>query len=176
MKTLRSFVAGQDTLDPDFNGYRSLALDPLIPVRSDVSLSVVEQKAAEIFEWAKKKGALYYTFLTFPQNDTVTEKQDTFLDLDYFFTETLSNQKKSNFSFQTLGKSETDGSSFPSGGLRYTHSARAYTVWDPRSEVFLRNRNKVLYIPSLMVTHYGQALDDKTVFRKAETVLETKGI
>jgi len=27
-----------------------------------------------------------------------------------------------------------------------------------------------------MVTHTGQALDDKTMFRKAETVLETKSI
>lgn len=49
MKTLRSFVAGQDSLDADFNGYRTLALDPLIPIRCDVSSSVVEQKAVEIF-------------------------------------------------------------------------------------------------------------------------------
>jgi glutamine synthetase len=110
---------------------------------------------------------LYYTFFAYPSNDGVLEKQETFLDLDYFFEETLSNQGKPAFSFQQLGKGEGDGSSFPSGGLRVTHKARAYTVWDPRSEVFLRNRTKVLYIPSLLVTHYGEAMDDKTLFRKS---------
>lgn len=98
------------------------------------------------------------------------------MDLEYFYQETLSNSGKSTFSFQQLGKGEGDGSSFPSGGLRVTHKARAYTVWDPRSEVFLRNRTKVLYIPSLLVTHYGEALDDKTLFRKAEKVLEVQGL
>jgi len=29
-----------------------------------------------------------------------------------------------------LLKGEADGSSFPSGGLRVTHRARAYTIWD----------------------------------------------
>lgn len=57
-----------------------------------------------------------------------------------------------------------------------THKARAYTVWDPRSEVFLRTRNKVLYIPSLLITHFGEAMDDKTLFRKAEKVLEEQGM
>lgn len=41
--------------------------------------------------------------------------------------------------------------------------------------MFLR-KNNVLYIPSLLVTHDGEALDDKTLFRKAEKVLETNTI
>lgn len=82
----------------------------------------------------------------------------------------MASEGKSAFSFQQLRKGEGDGSSFPSGGLRVTHKARAYTVWDSKSEVFLR-RNNVLYIPSLLVTHNGEALDDKTLFRKAERVL-----
>lgn len=155
MKSARSFIANQDTLDTEYEGYRSLALDPLIPIRQHVSANVLEAKAKEIFEWAKRKGALYYTFIAYPQTEGVLEKQETFLDLEYFFKETLTSEGKSTFSFQQLGKGEGDGSSFPSGGLRVTHKARAYTVWDPRSEVFLRNRNKVLYIPSLLVTHSG---------------------
>jgi glutamine synthetase len=66
-----------------------------------------------------------------------------------------------------LIKGEADGSSFPSGGLRFTHQARAYTLWDQQSEVFIRRKNKVLYIPALLVTHQGDALDDKTIFRKS---------
>lgn len=32
----------------------------------------------------------------------------------------------------------------------------------------------MLYIPSLLVTHHGEALDDKTLFRKSEKILEAK--
>lgn len=60
-----------------------------------------------------------------------------------------------NFSFKSLQKGESDGSSFPSGGLRETPKARAYTIWDLKSEVFLRPTSKVLYIPSLLIAHNG---------------------
>ena len=72
-----------------------------------------------------------------------------------------------------LQKSETDGSSFPSGGLRNTHQARAYTIRDPLSEIFIRRKKKLMYFPSLLVTHNGEALDDKTLFRKTEAVMKT---
>ncbi len=68
MKSLRSFIANQDTLDTHYEGYRSYALDPLVPIREHVEASVLEAKAKEIFEWAKRKGALYYTFFAYPEN------------------------------------------------------------------------------------------------------------
>ena len=71
-----------------------------------------------------------------------------------------------------LLKTEADGSSFPSGGLRETHAARAYTIRDPLSEIFVRSKNNLMYIPSLLVSHYGDALDDKGIFRKSEYVLK----
>ena len=86
------------------------------------------------------------------------------------------NDGKASFTFQQLGKGEGDGSSFPSGGLRVTHKARAYTIWDTKSEVYIRNKSKVLYIPSMLVTHNGEALDDKTLFRKSEKILQKKTI
>eukprot|EP00667_Euglena_gracilis_P021983 EG_transcript_24268 len=39
---------------------------------------------------------------------------------------------------KTLLKGETDGSSFPNGGLRATHTAGGYTILDPSSPIFLR--------------------------------------
>lgn len=33
MKSLRSFIANQDVLDTGYEGYRSYALDPLVPIR-----------------------------------------------------------------------------------------------------------------------------------------------
>ena len=114
-----------------------------------------------------KNGAKHYTFFAYPQTDGILEKQETFLDIQYFFDYTLKTNGRSFFSQSQLGKGEGDGSSFPTGGLRETHKARAYTVWDQKSEVFLRKKTGVLYIPSLLVSHYGEALDDKTLFRKA---------
>jgi len=75
-----------------------------------------------------------------------------------------------------LQKGETDGSSFPSGGLRQTHRARAYMVRDPLSEIFIRKKNKIMYIPSLLVTHHGIALDDKTIFRKSEALMKSSAL
>jgi glutamine synthetase len=77
----------------------------------------------------------------------------------------MNSQGNCYFNAQMLLKGEGDGSSFPSGGLRETCNARAYTVWDIKSEILFRNRNKTLYIPALLVSHDGQALDDKTLFR-----------
>ena len=174
MKQMKDFFFHKEDHSHDYENYRSMAYSVDIPTKGHTPTKELEEKAKEVFEWAKKNGALFYTFMAFPQTGGIIEKQETFLDLNYYYKKSLENKGQASFSFTTLEKSETDGSSFPSGGLRYTHQARAYTIWDPRSEVFLRKRNKVLYIPSLLTSHTGEALDDKTLFRKAESVLETK--
>lgn len=43
---------------------------------------------------------------------------------------------------------------------------------DPLSEIFIRKDKKLMYVPSLLVSHYGEALDDKGIFRKAERVMK----
>ena len=98
------------------------------------------------------------------------------MDLKYFYQGSLSSSAGKAFSSQTMLKSEADGSSFPSGGLRQTHSARAYTMWDSKSEIYLRKRNNVVYIPSLLIAHNGMGLDDKTLLRKSESALEQRCI
>jgi len=55
---------------------------------------------------------------------------------------------------------ETDGSSFPNGGLRITHQAAAFTSWDRGSPPMIYDGT--CYIPCAFVSHYGAALDDKT--------------
>lgn len=64
-----------------------------------------------------------------------------------------------NFSGKELVKGEPDASSFPSGGLRETCSARGYTAWDPTSYCFVK---EVSYIPTVFVSYTGEALDKKT--------------
>ena len=155
--------------------YKKYVINPMTE-NKPLSEEELEEKAKEIFEWAKANGATHYTFWAYPQTEGVCEKQDQFLDLKYFYENSLSTEAGTKFSSETLLKCEGDGSSFPSGGLRQTHSARAYMTWDPKSEIFLRKRSGVLYIPSLLIAHNGSGLDDKTLLRKSEIKLEERTI
>ena len=55
---------------------------------------------------------------------------------------------------------ETDGSSYPNGGMRATHTAGGYLCIDPSSPMFLRD--DALFIPACFVSYEGKALDEKT--------------
>jgi glutamine synthetase type III len=44
-------------------------------------------------------------------------------------------------------------------------------LWDSHSNLYVRRRNRTLYIPSLLVCHDGKALDMKTLFRMSEKAL-----
>jgi len=104
------------------------------------------------------------------------EKQESLIDLKYFYLNGIRAETRLLLNKEYLAKGETDGSSFPSGGLRFTHRARAYMIRDPLSDIFIRRKNKIMYIPSLLVTHHGMALDDKTIFRKTESVMKTAAL
>ena len=55
------------------------------------------------------------------------------------------------------------------GGMRATHTAGGYTALDPSSPMFIRN--DTLYIPTVFVSFYGKALDEKTpLLRSMEAV------
>ena len=45
----------------------------------------------------------------------------------------------------TISSGETDGSSYPNGGLRATHRAGGYLSVDPTSHIFLRG--DTIFIP-----------------------------
>ena len=77
------------------------------------------------------------------------------------------------FEVSQLIKQEPDGSSFPSGGLRATHAARSYSIWDPSSPVFIleTENGKTLYIPAVFVSYTGESLDYKTPLLKANHAL-----
>lgn len=50
---------------------------------------------------------------------------------------------ETQFKGKALIGGETDGSSFPNGGLRPTHSARGYTIWDPRTPAWIMTEGKI---------------------------------
>lgn len=111
--------------------------------------------ARKLVQWALEHEVDHYSFLSFPHNSAACEKQESFIDLKYIYENGLIGKPKLHISPELLVKGEADGSSFPSGGLRQTHRARAYNLWDRSSEIFIRRKSKVMYIPSLLLTHSG---------------------
>jgi len=58
------------------------------------------------------------------------EKQESFIDIKYSYDRFFKGEPRLYISPDLLLKGEADGSSFPSGGMRVTHRARAYTLYD----------------------------------------------
>ena len=80
------------------------------------------------------------------------------------------NEIVQDFKGKTLVKGETDGSSYPNGGLRGTHMAGGYLAVDTSSPIFLRG--DTIFIPSAFVSYYGAALDEKTPLLRANAALD----
>jgi glutamine synthetase len=78
-----------------------------------------------------------------------------------------------DFKGKTLIKGETDGSSYPNGGLRATHTAGGYLAVDTSSPIFLRG--DTIFIPSVFVSYYGEALDEKTPLLRSNAALDKYG-
>ena len=75
---------------------------------------------------------------------------------------------------ERLFQGETDGSSFPNGGLRVTHSAAAFTTWDRSSPPFVMDC--CLYIPCAFITHFGKCIDEKTPLLRSMDAVKTHGL
>ncbi|AMC92757.1 glutamine synthetase [Erysipelothrix larvae] len=109
--------------------------------------------------WALENGATHYSHWFIPMTGSSAEKHDAFLEPD------SKGDPIFRFSGKNLIKGETDGSSFPNGGLRQTFEARGYTYWDVSSPVFLRGH--VLFIPSVFISFHGDSLDEKAPLLKS---------
>jgi glutamine synthetase len=83
------------------------------------------------------------------------------------------NEIKYDFDGGDLVKGETDGSSYPNGGMRATHTAGGYLAIDTSSPIFLRGDG--VYIPSVFVSYYGMALDEKTPLLRANDAMSNQG-
>jgi hypothetical protein len=74
---------------------------------------------------------------------------------------------------EQLLQGETDGSSYPNGGMRATHTAGGYLSLDPMSPIFLRE--DTVYIPAAFVSYNGEALDEKTPLHRATQAMDKEG-
>ncbi|MBI3269300.1 MAG: glutamine synthetase III [Planctomycetes bacterium] len=134
--------------------------------------TIADTVAHAVKEWALEKGCSHFCHWFQPQTGLTAEKHDAFLTFDD------DAQAIERFSGSQLIQSEPDASSFPSGGMRTTFEARGYTAWDPSSPVFVMEgpNGNTLCIPSVFLSYYGQALDNKTPLLRSMEVLNRRAV
>lgn len=134
--------------------------------------------AQALMNWAISQGCTQYAHWYMPMRyhdgrAAAAMKLDAFIDLDYGSPKNLKPIKGKDFSGGKLFQNETDGSSYPNGGLRATHTAAAFVSWDKSSAPFIRDNT--LYLPSGFMTHYGHSLDHKTPLMRSQEAINKEG-
>ncbi len=146
------------------------ALRRTIDLGEKLDVSVADEVAAAMRDWAIEKGATHYAHVFYPLTGLTAEKHDSFLEPDGEGGALV------EFSARQLILGESDASSFPSGGIRATFEARGYTAWDVTSPAYLlENPNgTTLCIPTAFCSWTGEALDKKTPLLRSMQVLNTQ--
>ncbi len=135
--------------------------------------SIADSVAAAMKEWAMALGATHYTHWFQPLTETTAEKHDSFISTAGDGGVIL------QFTGKELIKAEPDASSFPSGGIRETCSARGYTAWDPTSPAFVKNTSEgtcILCIPAAFTSYTGESLDYKTPLLRSMDAISKEAI
>ena len=135
----------------------------------EITEELADVVAQAMKEWALEKGATHFTHVVQPYVISVgAEKHDA-------FSSTVTDGKIENtFTGKDLLMGEPDASSFPSGGLRATCSARGYTAWDITSPVYIKEGT--LCIPTAFCSYTGESLDTKTPLLKAMHAVSKQGV
>mmetsp|Transcript_1685 Transcript_1685/g.4138 ORF Transcript_1685/g.4138 Transcript_1685/m.4138 type:complete len:714 (-) Transcript_1685:115-2256(-) len=129
--------------------------------------------ANAVFDWALDRGANVYCHWFQPmaasgvRHGLSGQVHNIMLKFD------SNGELVKDFKGKTLVKGETDGSSFPNGGLRATHTAGGYLAVDTSSPIFCRG--DTIFIPSAFVSYYGAALDEKTPLLRANAAIDKSG-
>ncbi len=134
---------------------------------------VADEVAEAMKNWAVSRGATHFAHVFYPLTGATAEKHDSFYDPSADGRSAIS-----KFKGKTLLQGEPDASSFPSGGLRATHSARGYTAWDVTSPAYIVEsvNGLTLCIPTSFVSWTGEALDTKTPLLKSMQALDKQAL
>jgi glutamine synthetase len=137
-----------------------------------LDMSVADEVAKAMKEWAVEHGATHYTHWFHPLTGITAEKHDAFLSPNG------DGKAVMEFSGKELVRGEPDASSFPSGGMRSTFEARGYTAWDPTSPPWLLYSGGAvtLVIPTAFVSWTGETLDTKTPLLRSMEALSTQAV
>ncbi|MDD3268160.1 MAG: glutamine synthetase III [Syntrophomonadaceae bacterium] len=130
--------------------------------------SIADEVASAMKEWAIEKGATHFTHWFQPMTGITAEKHDAFI------SPTGDGRVVMEFSGKELIKGEPDASSFPSGGLRETATARGYTAWDCTSPAFVKEGT--LYIPTAFFSYTGEILDKKAPLLRSVEALSKQAL
>ncbi len=134
-----------------------------------LDLSIADDVAAAMKDWAISLGATHYTHWFQPLTNITAEKHDSFIN------ETHDGKVLMELSGKELLRAEPDASSFPSGGLRSTAAARGYTAWDCTSPAFVKDTpdgTKVLCVPTAFTSYTGESLDNKTPLLRSQDAID----
>ena len=135
----------------------------------EITLELADIVAKAMKEWAIEKGATHYTHIFQPYIVSIgAEKHDSFADIPQ------GGKIENSFSGKDLLMGEPDASSFPSGGLRATCSARGYTAWDVGSPAYVKDG--ILCIPTAFCSYTGDSLDTKTPLLKSVDAVSKAGV
>ncbi|KAL3936594.1 MAG: hypothetical protein SGBAC_008124, partial [Bacillariaceae sp.] len=130
--------------------------------------------AAAVLDWAVAHGAITYCHWFQPMGSSGVRHGQTGQVYDQMLKfDSKTYELKYDFDGGCLVKGETDGSSYPNGGLRATHTAGGYLAIACSSPIFLRG--DTIFIPSIFVSYYGMALDEKTPLLRANDALSNQG-
>ena len=121
--------------------------------------NIADEVANGMKRWAIEMGVTHYTHWFLPLTEGTAEKHDAFVEHDG------KGGMLEEFSGKLLVQQESDGSSFPNGGIRNTFEARGYSAWDPSSPVFIVD--DTLCIPTIFISYTGESLDYKTPLLKS---------
>lgn len=137
-----------------------------------VPVNVADTVAAALQSWALNLGASHFTHWFQPLTGLTAEKHDSFIKPN------PDGGASTAFSGKKLMMGEPDASSFPSGGLRTTHEARGYTIWDPQTPPFIMEEGgpRTLVIPTAFVSWKGHALDRKLPLLRSAVALEKEAL
>ena len=156
-------VFNEKTMQQRLPEHVFLAWKHCVTTGAQLQLDVADEIAEAMKSWAIERGATHYTHWFQPMTGITAEKHNAFI------SPTGDGRVLMEFSGRELVKGESDGSSFPNGGLRATFEARGYTAWDPTAFAFVKDDS--LYIPTCFFSYTGESLDKKTpLLRSMEEV------
>ncbi len=162
-------------ISQQLDGEQATAFREYVQGRKALDKDTANQVGEIVKNWALRQGATHYAHWFFPLTGTPAEKHDALLSIrstadgEIVPMEALPGSR--------LIQGEPDASSFPSGGLRATHTARGYTVWDPQTPLIIREEGgaRTLVVTCAYVSYKGHALDLKTPLLRAMSALDREG-
>lgn len=169
-ETFGSWSLSWTAIAERLSGETAAAFEAFVRHGAPMSKDVANAVGEVVLDWARAHGVTHFAHWFQPLTGIPAEKHDAFLSLQYGADDVKALERLPG---SLLLQGEPDASSFPHGGLRATHTARGYTVWDPTTPLFIRKDGNAptLCVPCAYVSYTGHALDHKTPLLRALSAL-----